>query len=103
MREQEEVLLRICVRRWSDTLLHVFDRGYCSEPWLQVLQSLRVKFVIRWEKGHYFFDATGSKKKLWQVGQGKKYREHKDIFDLQSGVKLSCDIWWAPVWHPSFA
>ena len=59
--------------------------------------------MIRWKKGHYFLDAKGNKKKLWQVGQGKRYIEHKVIFDLQTGVKLPCDIWWAPVWHPSYA
>lgn len=103
MREQEEALLRIYIRRWGNTLLHVFDRGYSSGPWIQLLQSLRVQFVIRWKKGHYFLDAKGNKKKLWQVGQGKRYIEHKVIFDLQTGVKLPCDIWWAPVWHPSYA
>lgn len=103
MREQEEALLRICIRKWGNTLLHVFDRGYSSGPWIQLLQSLRVQFVIRWKKGHYFLDAKGNKKKLWQIGQGKRYVEHKVIFDLQTGVKLPCDIWWAPVWHPSYA
>jgi Transposase DDE domain len=102
MRKQEEALLRICVRKWGNTLLHVFDRGYSSGPWIQLLQSLRVQFVIRWKKGHYFLDAKGNKKKLWQIGRGKRYVEHKVIFDLQTGVKLPCDIWWAPVWHPSY-
>jgi hypothetical protein len=102
MREQEEALLRTCVRKWGDILIHVFDRGYASGPWIQLLQALRATFIIRWKKGHYFLDAKGIKKKLWQIGQGKRYIEHKLIFDLQTGVKLPCDIWWAPVWHPSY-
>ena len=101
MREHEEELLRTCVRKWGNTIIHVFDRGYSSGPWICLLESLRVRFVIRWKKGHYFFDAKGIKKKLWQVGQGKRYLDHKLIFDLQTGVKLPCDIWWAPIWHPS--
>jgi hypothetical protein len=60
------------VRQWGDILLHIFDRGYVSDPWLQVLQSLKVRFVIRWKKGHFFFNAKGEEKKLWQIGQGKK-------------------------------
>jgi hypothetical protein len=84
-------------------LVHVFDRGYASGPWLQLLQSLRVRFVIRWIKKHYFFDATGLEKNLWQIGQGKKYFEHTLIYDPQSGIKLPCDIWWAPVRHASYA
>ena len=89
MRIQEEALLQMCVRKWGDLLTHVFDRGYASGPWLQLLQALRVKFVIRWKKGHYFRDAKGAQKKL--------------LFDLQTGIKLPCDIWWAPVWHPSYS
>jgi hypothetical protein len=101
-REQEEILLRRCVRQWGDLLLHIFDRGYASGPWIKLLQSLRVKFVIRWKKGHFFFNAKGETKKLWQIGQGKKYLAHKEIYDLHTGQKMPCDIWWAPVWHASY-
>ena len=41
LREQEEALLAECVRQWGDILLHIFDRGYASGPWIQVLQSLK--------------------------------------------------------------
>ncbi|OLE56601.1 MAG: hypothetical protein AUG74_18895 [Bacteroidetes bacterium 13_1_20CM_4_60_6] len=102
LREQEEMLLRRCVRQWGDLLLHIFDRGYASGPWLGVLQSLRTKFVIRWKKGHVFFDEKGEEKKLWQIGLGKKYRAHKEIRDPHTGEKMPCDIWWAPVWHAAY-
>jgi hypothetical protein len=102
LRIQEEEMLRVCVRKWGDLLVYIFDRGYASGPWLQLLQSLRVKFVIRWIKKHYFFDAKGNEKKLWQIGQGKKYLAHQLIYDPKSGGKLPCDIWWAPVRHPSY-
>jgi hypothetical protein len=69
LRTQEEVMVRTCVRQWGEILLPLFDRGYGSGSWIQVLQSLKVKFVIRWKKGHLFFDANGKKKKLWQIGQ----------------------------------
>jgi len=51
LRTQEEALLRTCVRQWGDILLHIFDCGYASGPWIQVLQVLKVRFVIRWKKG----------------------------------------------------
>jgi len=84
-------------------LLHIFDRGYASGPWIQVLQSLKVRFVIRWKKGHHFFDAKGEEKKLWQIGQGKKYFAHKQIHDVHTGEKMPCDIWWALVRHEDYA
>lgn len=102
LRDQQEAMLRKCVRQWGDLLLHIFDRGYASGPWLEVLQSLKIHFVIRWKKGHFFFDTKGEKKKVWQIGQGKKYLAHKEIYDIHTGEKMPCDIWWAPLWHPDY-
>lgn len=102
LREQQEMLLRKVFRQWGDLLLHIFDRGAASGPWLQVLQKFRVKFVIRWKKGHFFFNAQGEKKKLWQIGQGKKYLSHQEIRDFHTGEKMPCDIWWAPIWHEAY-
>lgn len=103
LRTQEELLLRKCVRQWGNLLLHVFDRGYGTGPWLRVLQALRVKFVIRWKGGLNFLDATGAVKKLWQIGQGKKYFAHGVIRDTHTGVKMPSDVWWAPVRHVDYA
>ncbi|HEY1247358.1 MAG TPA: transposase [Nitrososphaera sp.] len=103
LREYEEKVLRGCIRKWGDILLYIFDRGYASGPWIQLLQSLKVRFVIRWKKGHFFCNAKGEKKKLWQIGQGKKYLAHKEIRDSHSGEKMPCDIWWTPVWHAAYA
>jgi Transposase DDE domain len=102
-REQEEEMLRKCVRKWGILLVHVFDRGYASGPWIQLLQTLEVKFVIRWIKKHKFFDSKGVEKKLWEIGRGKKYLGHKEIFDVATGQKMPCDIWWTQVWHASYA
>jgi hypothetical protein len=102
LREQQERLLRKVVRQWGDLLLHIFDRGAASGSWLQVLQQLRVRFVIRWKKGHFFYNAKGEKKKLWQIGLGKKYLSHQEICDSHTGQKMPCDIWWAPIWHEQY-
>ncbi|MEO6891901.1 MAG: transposase [Ktedonobacteraceae bacterium] len=102
-REQEEKMIRTCVRKWGDLLVHVFDRGYASGPWIHFLQTLHVKFVIRWIKKHKFFDSNGHEKKLWEIGRGKKYRAHKEIFDVHTGQKMPCDIWWTVVWHANYA
>jgi hypothetical protein len=84
-------------------VIHVFDRGFASGAWLALAQALHVKFVIRWIKSHFFFDQNGNKKKLWQIGQNKKYFAHKLIKDVKTGEKIACDIWWAPVSHASYA
>jgi hypothetical protein len=103
LRTYEEEVLRKCVRKWGDILLFIFDRGYASGPWIQVLQHLKVRFVIRWKKGLFFFNEKGEEKKLWQIGMGKKYLAHTEIRDSHTGQKMPCDIWWAPVRHASYA
>lgn len=99
-RELEEELLRISVRVWGNLLVHVFDRGYASAPWLQVLSSYRARFVIRWIKTHVFLSTEGVEKKLWQIGRGKKYLAHQEIRDPLTGERMPCDLWWSPLRHP---
>src|SRR6266487_290025 len=103
LRAYEEEVLRKCLRKWGDLLLYIFDRGYASGPWRQLLQLLKVRFVIRWKKGLFFFDGSGEEKKLWRIGLGKKYLAHKEIRDSHTGQKMPCDIWWAPVRHAAYA
>jgi hypothetical protein len=100
LRDTEAEALRICVRKWGPLLVHVFDRGYASGYWLQVLSTYRARFVIRWIKNHLFLLNSGAEKKLWQIGQGKKYLAHKEIRDSTTGEKMPCALWWTAIRHP---
>jgi hypothetical protein len=102
LRKKEEEMLRICMRRWGNMVLYIFDRGYGSGPWIQVLEKLRTRFVIRWKKGLFFITKEGVEKKLWQIGFKKKYLAHKVIQDKESGLKVHCDLWWTPLRHASY-
>jgi hypothetical protein len=101
LRDTEEEALRICVRKWGPLLVHIFDRGYASGYWLQVLSTYHARFVIRWIKNHVFLLNSGAEKKLWQIGQGKKYLAHKEIRDITTGEKMPCALWWTAIRHPS--
>lgn len=102
-RETEEDLLRVAIRHWGPLLVHVFDRGYASAPWLAVLDKYRARFIIRWIKRHVFLTPAGAEKKLWQIGQGKKYFVHKEIRDSYTGEKMPADLWWTMIYHPQSA
>jgi hypothetical protein len=102
MREVEEEVLRVLVRRFGPLLTFVFDRGYASGPWLEVLARFGVRFIIRWIKKHIFIDQEGREKKLWEIGRGKRYLAHQLIRESSSGLKLTCDLWWAPLRHPKY-
>ncbi len=100
LREVEEEVLRVLVRSFGPLLTFVFDRGYASGPWLEVLERFRVRFIIRWIKKHIFIDQEGCEKKLWEIGRGKRYLAHQLIRESSSGLKLTCDLWWTPLRHP---
>lgn len=102
LREKEEEVLRVLVRTWGPLLTMVFDRGYASGPWLEVLEGFGVRLIIRWIKKHLFYDQEGREKNLWEIGRGKKSRAHTLIRESASGLKLACDLWWAPVRHPQY-
>lgn len=101
LRESEEELLRVCVRKGGGLLVHIFDRGYASGAWLQTLGKYRVRFVTRWIKKHIFLTCAGTEKKPWQIGQGKKYLARQEPRDPATGLTLPCDLWWTQVYHPS--
>jgi hypothetical protein len=76
---------------WGPLLVHVFDRGYASANWLAILGSYRARFVIRWIGKHVFLTLAGEEKKLWEIGRGKKYRAHKEIWELiQALLRFKC-------------
>lgn len=102
-REEERDIFRHLAYKWNTLVIHVFDRGYASGPWIALAQDLHVRFVIRWIKSHLFRDAAGNEKKLWQIGQGKRYFAHQLLRDIKTGQKMTCDIWWAPISHASYA
>jgi Transposase DDE domain len=103
LREQQEKMLRMLVRKWGKLVIYVFDRGFASGPWLRVLQALGVRFVIRWIKKHVFITVLGQEKKLWQILLGKKYRSHKLVRDSHTGEKMPADLIWTPVRHANYA
>jgi hypothetical protein len=103
LRETEEEALQVCVRKWGSLVVHVFDRGYASAAWLGVLGRYRCRLVIRWIHSHIFLTLSGEEKKLWQIGQGKKYLAHKMIRESHTGEQMACDLWWCPVRHREYA
>jgi hypothetical protein len=69
LREKEEEVLRVLVRQWGPLLTFVFDRGYASGLWLEVLQTYWVKFIIRWIKNQLVFTQDGKKRKSGRLAR----------------------------------
>jgi hypothetical protein len=100
LRDAQEEALQVCLSKWGLLLVHVFDRGYASGYWLTILVKYRARFVIRWIGKHVFLTLAGEEKKLWEIGQGKKYLAHKEIWDTITGEKMPVGLWWCTLRHP---
>jgi hypothetical protein len=100
--EEERDIFRKLVYKWNTLVIHVCDRGYATSRWLILAEELHAKFVIRWINNHLFIDSDGVEKKLWRIGHKKKYLSQKLIKDIKTGEKITCDIWWSPLYHTSY-
>ena len=72
LRTQEEALLRKCVRQWGDILLHIFDRGYASGPWIQLRESLESPVCDQMEKRALLFRCQRTGEEIMANWAGKE-------------------------------
>lgn len=100
--KQEQQLFLAAASEWRRNVLHVFDRGYASKKWLELLDAFHVRFVIRWKKGHMFFDHEGKKKKLWEVARGKRTWEQRDVWDEKKHCWSKMGVLALPIRHGGY-
>jgi Transposase DDE domain len=101
-RQVEEHLLAKVAGKWGKNVLHIFDRGYAGGPWLEMLWRYRVQFLIRWKKGHHFFDANGQELSLGQIGKQKRSWGYRLIWDERKRQKRKTGIVALRVRHASY-
>jgi hypothetical protein len=101
--KQEQQLFLAAATTWGSNVLHVFDRGYASKKWLELLEAFGGRFVIRWKKGHLFFDQQGKKKKLWEVARGKRTWGHRDVWDERKRCWCKMGVLALPIRHAGYA
>ena len=99
----EEYILRKSSAYLGKDVIHIFDRGYGSGPWLRTMERCQAFFVIRWKKGHKFFDAEGNEKTLVNHTRYKKSLEHRMIWDNKKGEDRKTGILFMPIRHASYA
>lgn len=102
-RKEEERMLAQVARKWGKNVLHLFDRGYAGGPWLEVMWRYQVHFLIRWKKGHHFFDEKGEEKSLSQIGKLKRSWGYRMIWDERKKEERKTGIVAVRVRHASYA
>lgn len=102
-RDEIETLMRQCVSTWGRQVLHVFDRGYASGPWISSFVEEGIRFVVRWKKKQQLLDNWGESHKAWEIARGKRSQSYRYLRDAQSGERRKVGLVVIPVNHPSQA
>lgn len=79
---EQEMLAKITAR-WGTDVLHVWDRGFAGQPWLNLAFVHAVRFVMRWPKNYKLVDEQGRTRKPWEISRGKRSWDHRYLWDAR--------------------
>ena len=94
-------LLRRCAKAWGQNVIHIWDRGYASRPWLKVALRFKVRFIVRWKTRQHLVDSKG-KRNAWKISRGKRSLDHRYIWDNRRRCWRKTGIYYCRVRHPHF-
>ena len=83
-RTEEAKLLGQCAQQWAEKVVHVWDRGFASAPWLGSALEQQVRFILRWPSRLKLVDEKGYRN-AWRITQGKRSQDHREIWDARRG------------------
>lgn len=95
-------LLRQLSERWGRRLVHVFDRGHCSGPWLGALGCFNVRFIVRFKHRYHLVDSQGEKRAAWKIARGKVGQAPRTIYDAVHRCHVQGSVLAFQVTHPDF-
>jgi hypothetical protein len=99
-RSVEQAVLKKVADLWGLAVVHVFDQGFSGSPWVSALLSTPVRFILRWRKDYKLIGPGGEVKKAWQWFQGKRAKDHKEIWDARRRCRRKVGILYASVRLP---
>jgi hypothetical protein len=92
-------LLQQVAQAWGRQVLHLFDRGYASGPWLASFFELQIRFIVRWRTSYKLQDAKGACKP-GEMCRGKRSLNHRLVWDARRRCERKVGILYFPVLHP---
>ena len=82
-REVERKILRKIDRLWGKDVIHVWDRGFAGQPWLNVALMHETRFIMRWPKGYKLIDSEGHLRLPGNISKGKRTWEYRMLWDAR--------------------
>lgn len=101
-RDENCKLLRQVAGCWGRRVVHVFDRGYASSPWLGALRGFDTRFILRWKPKYHLVSAAGIKQAAWKIARGKVGLAPRTIWDAVHHCNVQGSILFFPVTHPDY-
>lgn len=99
-RDEENSLLKPCWQTWGRRVVHVWDRGFASQRWLQQVFRYNLRFILRWPKRFRLLNAKGEFLNAWKVTRGKRSIDHRHIWDNRRRCWRNMGLIFAPVTLP---
>lgn len=99
-RTELQQMLDRAVSAWGRRVLHVWDRGFASGGWVQLMLESNIRFVLRWKKRNKLLDPWGEARKAWEITRGKRTWEYRYLRDTHTGERHKVGVVCVCVTHP---
>src|SRR2546429_412531 len=101
-KDENGKLLRQTAQWWGRRVVHVFDRGYASGPWLGALRCFGPRFILRWKLNDHLVNEAGVKQAAWKIPRGKVGLAPRTIWDAVHHRNVEGRVLFFRVTHPDF-
>jgi hypothetical protein len=98
-REVERQVLSQVWQRWGRQVLHVWDRGFASYPWLRAAFVYQTRFIVRWPKRQHLRGLHGQVQPAWQLTRGKRSWDHRLLWDARRRTWRQVGVIAVPVYE----
>ena len=103
LRMVEAKLMLACVALWGKQVIHIFDRGFVSSPWLGLCFATLQRLILRWPHKDYLIEETsGRARKAWEIARGRKAWGKREIWDSYHQRWQIASTLAFPVRHPDY-
>lgn len=101
-RALEKGILQKIDRLWGKQVLHIWDRGFAGQPWLNMAFFNAASFVMRWPKNYKLVDELDQERKPGQISKAKRSWEHRMLWDARRRCQRKVGIIAFPVFDVQY-
>jgi hypothetical protein len=94
-------LLQQCAGVWGQQVVHLFDRGYASAPWLGRFVEAHIRFILRWRSDYHLQDEQGPRRP-GQIARHHRSVAQRLLWDARRRCERSVGIAYCPIRHPQY-